>query len=107
MASSNGSGPGGTPPGGRNGRGDARTLSALSSRRSPRPPGAMSPDQACLGCLIGVGVLVVSVALWAFIYWRYAEELKPPPTPGPPVQEEIRNRTREQPRTDGPTDQPR
>jgi hypothetical protein len=49
-----------------------------------------NPDRACIGCLIGVGLIVLSVAIWIFIYVRFNPEL----TPRPPV---APHRTKNQP----------
>ena len=41
-------------------------------RRSARPVfsrSPLTPDQGCYGCLIGLAVLLVTVLIWAFIYW--------------------------------------
>ena len=47
-------------------------------RVSPRPgparpyplPAGVSPDQACLGCLIGIGTVVLTALFWGWYFWR-------------------------------------
>lgn len=34
-----------------------------------------SPDKTCLGCLVGIGMVVLAILVWAFIYWRLNPEL--------------------------------
>jgi|GEM_PF-4600036 Cytosine/uracil/thiamine/allantoin permeases len=53
------------------------------SRSGPRPPQrVLSPEEGCIGCLIGTGILVVSVIIWGIVYWLNAEQFRPPPVPG-------------------------
>jgi len=66
---------------GNGGRGDQDETgeSPRLVRISPRPggpsrpyplPSGVTPDQACLGCLIGVGTLVVAALFWGWFFLR-------------------------------------
>lgn len=59
-------------------------------RRVVRPnylPTRINPEQGCYGCLISGGVILVTVLIWAFIYWynepnyHRPDEDAPPPAP--------------------------
>ncbi len=38
----------------------------------------LNPEESCLGCVIGAAILLVSVAIWAFVYWLNAPEFHRP-----------------------------
>ena len=55
---------------------------------SRRPePGAktigMTPEQGCLTCSVAVGVLLVTVLVWVYIYWRFEPAFHEPGTTPP------------------------
>lgn len=60
-----------------NPRGEEEELPARADRDYFPPLGEKieSPDKTCLGCLIGVGMVVLAVIVWAFVYWRLNPEL--------------------------------
>lgn len=40
---------------------------APAGRGLPTP--GLNPDQSCFGCLIWIGILIVTFAIWGWIYW--------------------------------------
>ncbi len=82
----------GAGPAGENIPGNARRL----DRRVVRPnylPGRINPEQGCYGCLISVGVILVTVLVWAFIYWYNdpTYHLPDEDTPKPPPIQTLRH----------------
>lgn len=55
--------------------------------RPALPPGVSTPEQGCIGCLSGIGMLLLAVLFWAYIYWRNEANFHPEwtatPTPAP------------------------
>jgi hypothetical protein len=47
-----------------------------SGRGLPSP--GLDADQSCFGCLILVGLIVLSLAVWGFVYWRANPEFHTP-----------------------------
>ena len=40
----------------------------------------MTPEQGCIGCSVAVGVLLVTLLVWVYIYWRYEPAFHEPGT---------------------------
>ncbi len=43
-------------------------------RRLPTP--GLDPDQSCFGCLIWIGILIVTFGFWGWIYWANNPEFQ-------------------------------
>jgi len=47
-----------------------------SGRGLPNP--GLNPDQSCFGCLIWIGILIVTFAFWGWIYFANNPEFRRP-----------------------------
>jgi len=87
---------------GRNGHGSSRNGSDGAGsyenlrHRFERQPGVspISPEHGCYGCLIAGGLILVTLLVWAFIYYYNEPNFHPPAIDEsvPTVQEQLQDR---------------
>lgn len=54
------------------------SLPARADRDQVKPFGQLpgSPERSCITCLTGILLILLSVAMWAYIYWRNTPEIQ-------------------------------
>ena len=70
--------------------GDEPTVDVIVREIETRVVGkrSHSPEHGCLGCIVGMVLVFISLVGWAIVYWYYTPEFHAQPNPLPRILQE-------------------